>query len=293
PSHPTPPNRLVTEATEGLHFPLPGRPVGQPPFPSPSRPHPRVQRGRGLPHAAASASSPRGSWCLPGPTGLTRTTQPQDVRSDGTTASCHAPPLPPPPASSPPRISPPTPPSRAQDESKAEGGRFPPHDTGRADLCQPLSPFRNSTFLLNRSEVGLGGRGPEAGHGLGGKGRRPAETLRLREASRTGRRPWQEVSEWLRLLPFLGVLALLGYLAVRPFLPKKKQQKDSLINLKIQKENPKVVNEINIEDLCLTKAAYCRCWRSKTFPACDGSHNKHNELTGDNVGPLILKKKEV
>ncbi|XP_069451094.1 uncharacterized protein [Ovis canadensis] len=195
PSHPTPPNRLVTEATEGLHFPLPGRPVGQPPFPSPSRPHPRVQRGRGLPHAAASASSPRGSWCLPGPTGLTRTTQPQDVRSDGTTASCHAPPLPPPPASSPPRISPPTPPSRARDESKAEGGRFPPHDTGRADLCQPLSPFRNSTFLLNRSEVGLGGRGPEAGHGLGGKGRRPAETLRLREASRTGRRPWQEEPE--------------------------------------------------------------------------------------------------
>lgn len=72
------------------------------------------------------------------------------------------------------------------------------------------------------------------------------------------------VAEWLRLLPFLGVLALLGYLAVRPFFPKKKQQKDSLINLKIQKENPKVVNEINIEDLNLTKAAYCRCWRSKT-----------------------------
>ncbi|XP_004384632.1 CDGSH iron-sulfur domain-containing protein 2-like [Trichechus manatus latirostris] len=101
------------------------------------------------------------------------------------------------------------------------------------------------------------------------------------------------VSEWLRLLPFLGVLALLGYLAVRPFLPKEKQQKDSLINLKIQKENPKVVNEINIEDLCLTKAVYCRCWRSKMFPVCDWSHNKHNELTGDNVGPLILKKKEV
>uniref|UniRef100_K7FIZ5 CDGSH iron sulfur domain 2 n=1 Tax=Pelodiscus sinensis TaxID=13735 RepID=K7FIZ5_PELSI len=101
------------------------------------------------------------------------------------------------------------------------------------------------------------------------------------------------LQEWLRLLPFLGVLALLGYLALRPFLPKKKQQKDSLINLKIQKENPKVVNEINIEDLCLAKAAYCRCWRSKTFPVCDGSHNKHNELTGDNVGPLILKKKEV
>lgn len=100
------------------------------------------------------------------------------------------------------------------------------------------------------------------------------------------------VTEWLRLLPFLGVLALLGYLAIRPFLPKKKQQKDSLINLKIQKESPKVVNEINIEDLYKT-TAYCRCWRSKTFPVCDGSHIKHNEVTGDNVGPLVLKKKEV
>ncbi|XP_044769025.1 uncharacterized protein LOC110572154 [Neomonachus schauinslandi] len=145
--------------------------VGRPPFPSPSRPHPRVQRGRGLPQAAASASSPRGSWCLPGPTGLTRTTQPQDVRSDGTTASCHAPPLPPPPASSPPRISPPTPPSRAQDESKGEGERFTSYVQGRVYLCYPLFLlFRNSTFLLNRSEIGLGGRGPEAGHGLGGEG---------------------------------------------------------------------------------------------------------------------------
>ncbi|MBN3285638.1 CID2A protein, partial [Polyodon spathula] len=73
------------------------------------------------------------------------------------------------------------------------------------------------------------------------------------------------VSEWLHLLPLLGVLALLGYLTVRPFLPKKKQQKDSLINLKIQKENPKVVNEIDIEDLKSTNVCYCRCWRSKTL----------------------------
>ncbi|MFT7807663.1 CDGSH iron-sulfur domain-containing protein 2 [Arapaima gigas] len=126
------------------------------------------------------------------------------------------------------------------------------------------------------------------------------------------------VSDWLRLLPLLGILALLGYLTIRPFLPKKRKQKDSLINLKIQKENPKVVNEIDIEDLKSPNACYCRCWRSKTvrgltashrwrlfpgtsqpqqapelsrFPVCDKSHIKHNELTGDNVGPLILKKK--
>lgn len=166
-------------------FPLlPGRPVGQPPFPSPSRPHPRVLRGRGLPQAAASASSPRGSWCLPGPTGLTRTTQPQDVRSDGTTASCHAPPLPPPPASSPPRISPPTPPPRAQEESKDAGKRFTSHFQYRVSVPPPFPFFQNSTVLLNRSEVRLGGRGPEAGHGLGGRvdeRRKPLDSEKHRE----------------------------------------------------------------------------------------------------------------
>lgn len=75
------------------------------------------------------------------------------------------------------------------------------------------------------------------------------------------------VSEWLRLLPLLGILALLGYLTIRPFLPKKKKQRDSLINLKIQKENPKVVNEIDIEDLNSANVCYCRCWRSKTVSA--------------------------
>ena len=35
---------------------------------------------------------------------------------------------------------------------------------------------------------------------------------------------------------------------------------------------------------------YCRCWRSKTFPMCDGSHVKHNKETGDNTGPLVIKK---
>ncbi|XP_040002140.1 CDGSH iron-sulfur domain-containing protein 2 isoform X3 [Xiphias gladius] len=103
--------------------------------------------------------------------------------------------------------------------------------------------------------------------------------------------PGLEVSEWLRLLPLLGILALLGYLTIRPFLPKKKKQRDSLINLKIQKESCRVVNEIDIEDLNSANMCYCRCWRSKTFPVCDNSHLLHNRLTGDNVGPLILKKK--
>ncbi len=28
------------------------------------------------------------------------------------------------------------------------------------------------------------------------------------------------------------------------------------------------------------------------FPYCDGTHAKHNQETGDNVGPLIIKRKE-
>ena len=74
---------------------------------------------------------------------------------------------------------------------------------------------------------------------------------------------------------------------------EEKGKKDNLINLKIQKENPKVVGEINIEDFCLTKSAHCRCWRSKIFFACDASQNKHSELTGYDMGSLILKKKEL
>jgi CDGSH-type Zn-finger protein len=62
----------------------------------------------------------------------------------------------------------------------------------------------------------------------------------------------------------------------------------------IDKGNPKVVNTVvvptDLDDKPMV--AYCRCWRSGTFPKCDGKHVAHNKDTGDNVGPLLVKNAE-
>ncbi|KAG9341802.1 hypothetical protein JZ751_018524 [Albula glossodonta] len=84
--------------------------------------------------------------------------------------------------------------------------------------------------------------------------------------------------------------AAVGALVYKTFFSKDKKCK-SKVNLEVQKDNPKVVHAFDIEDLG-DKAVYCRCWRSKKFPLCDGAHTKHNQETGDNVGPLIIKRKE-
>ncbi|KAK9914132.1 hypothetical protein M0R45_037926 [Rubus argutus] len=62
------------------------------------------------------------------------------------------------------------------------------------------------------------------------------------------------------------------------------------INPEIRKTEAKVVDSVVLTELAKPLTAYCRCWRSGTFPLCDGSHVKHNKATGDNVGPLLLKK---
>ncbi|XP_005618779.1 CDGSH iron-sulfur domain-containing protein 1 [Canis lupus familiaris] len=96
--------------------------------------------------------------------------------------------------------------------------------------------------------------------------------------------------EWIAAVTIAAGTATIGYLAYRRFYVKDHRNK-SMVNLHIQKDNPKIVHAYDMEDLG-DKTVYCRCWRSKKFPFCDGSHTKHNEETGDNVGPLIIKKKE-
>ncbi|XP_063692487.1 CDGSH iron-sulfur domain-containing protein 1-like [Bolinopsis microptera] len=62
-------------------------------------------------------------------------------------------------------------------------------------------------------------------------------------------------------------------------------------NTTIKKDCDKVVDVVDMEDLG-AKTCYCRCWQSKKFPLCDGAHNAHNARTGDNLGPLVVKKSE-
>jgi len=68
------------------------------------------------------------------------------------------------------------------------------------------------------------------------------------------------------------------------------------VNDKVKKDEAKVVDTVDcneIEKLVQFKdgkVVMCRCWKSDTFPYCDGAHVKHNKETGDNVGPLIIKK---
>ena len=61
------------------------------------------------------------------------------------------------------------------------------------------------------------------------------------------------------------------------------------INNKIDLDSEKVVNTIDMKEN--EKKVFCRCWLSGTFPMCDGSHQKHNQDNGDNVGPLIISTK--
>ncbi|KAM6923774.1 CDGSH iron-sulfur domain-containing protein 1 [Xenentodon cancila] len=90
-------------------------------------------------------------------------------------------------------------------------------------------------------------------------------------------------------LPVAVVAAAGGFLASRYL--SRQSCKKGLVNTSISKDSPKVVHSFDMEDIG-TKAVYCRCWKSKKFPYCDGAHTKHNEETGDNVGPLIIKKKD-
>ncbi|XP_035220708.1 CDGSH iron-sulfur domain-containing protein 1-like [Stegodyphus dumicola] len=90
------------------------------------------------------------------------------------------------------------------------------------------------------------------------------------------------------VLPWAVSAAALSYALYATIVLVKKKGR---VNKKVQLGTDKVVHSVDIEDIG-KKSVFCRCWKSEKFPYCDGSHNKHNEETGDNLGPLIVKQKD-
>lgn len=94
---------------------------------------------------------------------------------------------------------------------------------------------------------------------------------------------------------FLLSVGLMIALSIISFKNKTRMGKQP-INQYIKKKESKVVDIVitnDMEDLAQFKdgkLVMCRCWKSETFPYCDGSHVKHNAECKDNIGPLIIKK---
>lgn len=88
----------------------------------------------------------------------------------------------------------------------------------------------------------------------------------------------------------IAILSVASQATAFTFIAPKQQSLTTLYegrkNTKVDLDSPKVATMDAIE--AGKKKVYCRCWESGTFPLCDGAHMKHNEATGDNVGPLIV-----
>nr|CAB3231327.1 CDGSH iron-sulfur domain-containing protein 2 homolog A-like [Phallusia mammillata] len=99
------------------------------------------------------------------------------------------------------------------------------------------------------------------------------------------------VKDWAHLVSFSAVVGSAGYFAFKPYYDKYRGiQQEHIMNFNIEKSKEKVYDIIDVEDLA-EKTNFCRCWRSKRWPYCDGSHNLHNQLTGDNVASIIMERK--
>ncbi|CAG5126420.1 unnamed protein product [Candidula unifasciata] len=95
-----------------------------------------------------------------------------------------------------------------------------------------------------------------------------------------------ETSDLVTYIPILTSIGLALYVIWHCLRPKA-----DIINPNIKKTEEKVVDTMNVDDI-KEDISFCRCWRSQEFPLCDGSHNEHNKKTGDNVGPMCLRKQQ-
>lgn len=121
------------------------------------------------------------------------------------------------------------------------------------------------------------------------------------------------VRDWAALVPPTAAVAGIGYMSYLAFCPHARPTAPpNRVNHAVRLSEAKVADFVDIEDIA-EKAAFCRCWKSKNvrtiysirsvwlshwshicmflqWPYCDGSHGTHNKETGDNLGPIVLKR---
>ncbi|XP_038114491.1 CDGSH iron-sulfur domain-containing protein 2 homolog [Culex quinquefasciatus] len=97
--------------------------------------------------------------------------------------------------------------------------------------------------------------------------------------------------DWLSLVPPTAALSGLVYMSYLAFCPEARPKPSTKVNRTIRPAEAKVVDMIDIEDIG-EKAAFCRCWKSKNWPYCDGSHGPHNKECQDNLGPVVVQRKK-
>ncbi|CAF0774938.1 unnamed protein product [Brachionus calyciflorus] len=103
------------------------------------------------------------------------------------------------------------------------------------------------------------------------------------------------LKDFLRLVPFFTSLGLVGYVSYKEVNDYLNRKQLAWVNKDYCKSKNKIADIISRQEVNEAiekngKVVYCRCWKSKTFPYCDGTHAKHNAETGDNVGPLVFKE---
>lgn len=98
-------------------------------------------------------------------------------------------------------------------------------------------------------------------------------------------------TDWLSLIPPTAAVGGLVYVSYLAFCPEARPKPSTKVNRSIRMAEAKVVDMIDIEDIA-EKAAFCRCWKSKNWPYCDGSHGPHNKECQDNLGPVVVQRKK-
>jgi len=101
--------------------------------------------------------------------------------------------------------------------------------------------------------------------------------------------------DWMSLVPPTALTAGFVYVTYLAFCPiaqcPGRARVNKRVNNKIRLNEAKVVDMIDVEDIA-EKAAFCRCWKTKNWPYCDGSHGEHNKECNDNAGPVVVSRKQ-